>query len=871
MSGTRDHSAPSRVMNDESAETAARRDAEHWREIKALFEAVAEAEPERRAAALAAAPPAVRQRVEELLAFVDRAGPLDRDPLGALEGLPPVPTLIGRRLGAYRVVGEIGRGGMGTVYEGLRDDAFTQRVAIKTLRLGGGIEAIHGRFQRERQFLADLQHPRIAALYDGGVTEDGIPYLVLEFVDGVPIDRWATERSLGVEARLELFQQVVEAVDFAHRHLVVHRDLKPGNILVDRDGNVKLVDFGIAKLLGADDSDATAEGWHAFTTAYASPEQLAGGVLSTATDVYALGVVLHRLLSGAHPFGSESRSPADMLLAIRSGAPLPPSASVTVEAAKSSGFATQAQLAAVLRGELDAIVLMALRVEPERRYPSVESLGEDIRRYLGGLPVRARPDTLGYRARKFLARRRALAAGVAIAVVALLSGTGVALWQARSARAEAHKAGLIADFLQKILGGNLAGLDDNRRLPQANLTLQEVLDTAAVHLPQDLGGEPLVRATLHDVLGNGYLAAMRFEPARAQFDSARAIHRRELGANAVAVAMDELDLSRTVAETHPDSGELLVRDAMVILARNRVPDTAAVSVEALEALATWQAYQGKLDSSEVSYRRMIAAEQARADPRPAALGAAYSALGLTFHNQGKMDSAEAAMRHGIAVIDSSHPGPSSDEASYLYTFGTHLTSKGKAREALPVLARARDMAKITDPPSNSIHLQVQMALADAMSRTGDTAAANAEGRAALAKIAELTPGSEIFAFIAEYAWAGILRREGAGAEAEAAGRREYATGVQAAADVPYYLADANNMLGGILSDRGKYPEAEQRLLEAYRIARDNLGTANFRTARASRELALLYLRWGRAGQAAPYLAMVSAPEADSLRRAAMRR
>lgn len=334
------------------------------------------------------------------------------------------PAKIGTRIGAYRIVREIGHGGMGTVYLAERDDEhYRQQVAIKLIKPGAGGEAIRKRFRNEMQILADLNHPNIARLLDGGETVDGVPYLVMEYVEGRPINVFCDEELLSTEELLKLFSTVCAAVQYAHQHLVIHRDIKPGNILVTRDRLPKLVDFGIAKLLDGERPDATATAAPFMTPHYASPEQVRGVAVTTATDIYSLGVVLYELLTGRRPYRLKSGVAHEVAMAICDDEPQRPSA-------------TQKRLHA----DLDNIVLMAMRKEPQRRYATAEQFAEDIRRHLEGLPVRARPDTFGYRAGKFVRRHRLGVAAAAMVTVTLVIGIVATLWQARVARAERARA-----------------------------------------------------------------------------------------------------------------------------------------------------------------------------------------------------------------------------------------------------------------------------------------------------------------------------------------------------------------------------------------------------------------------------------------------
>ncbi len=337
--------------------------------------------------------------------------------------------LIGRRIGAFTLVRALGQGGMAAVFLGERSDGdFQQQVAVKLLRRGLYSELEQRLFRRERQALASLAHPNIAHLIDGGVTEAGIPYLVLEYVDGVPITDFAAREQLGLRARLRLFVVVCRAVAAAHHNLIVHRDIKPSNILVDTSGNVKLLDFGIAKLLDDDVEGATHTGAVALTPGYAAPEQYSGGTISTATDVYGLGVLLHELLLGVRPVHADSE-------------PRRPSSIVTASGGDTrKGMAARTSLRNALRGDLDNIRLKALAAEPPRRYPSAASLADDIERYLSAQPVTAHPPSNWYRTRKFVQRHRG---GVTLTVafgLALIASLAITLWQARVARHEAARA-----------------------------------------------------------------------------------------------------------------------------------------------------------------------------------------------------------------------------------------------------------------------------------------------------------------------------------------------------------------------------------------------------------------------------------------------
>ncbi|MBL8167376.1 MAG: protein kinase [Acidobacteria bacterium] len=416
---------------------------ERWQRVEELFQTVIEQPNAAREAYLTRAcggDEELRREVLSLLAH-EVADTFLQDPIktaAASLSAEPRDELIGQRIGAYRVTSLLGRGGMGEVYAAVRaDQQFEQQVAIKIIRRGMDSEFIRERFLRERQILAQLEHPFIARLLDGGTTPDGLPYFVMEFVAGEPITSYCQQRQLGVREKLHLFRQVCAAVQHAHQKLVVHRDLKPGNILVTSDGTPKLLDFGIAKLLSPEAGQArdtrTDTALRLMTPDYASPEQARGLPVTTATDVYSLGVVLYELLTDCRPHQFKTFAPAEIERAICETLPLSPS-NVVQQTGR------QTKLARQLHGDLDNIILMALRKEPERRYTSVEQLSEDVQRYLTGMPVVARADTFAYRASKFVGRHAWAVAAAALVLLSLLGGIVATTRAARIAQAERLRA-----------------------------------------------------------------------------------------------------------------------------------------------------------------------------------------------------------------------------------------------------------------------------------------------------------------------------------------------------------------------------------------------------------------------------------------------
>ncbi len=461
--------------------------------------------------------PVVREELAALLPFrmtrtVGLASAVGAATVLAREQAVPA----GMRIGPYRILSVLGEGGMGTVYEAARDDdQFRKTVAIKFLHLGARTDWMLRRFRQERQILAELEHPNIGRLLDGGSTEEGAPYIVMEKIDGQPITQWAHDRGLSVRESLQLFRQVVGAVQYAHQKLIVHRDIKPGNILVTGEGVPKLLDFGIAKLIDAGDELVTRTAHQMMTPDYASPEQVRGQTITPASDIYSLGALLYELLTGQRPHRLTSYDPGEIATRICEQDIAPPSA---------TGHPA-------LRGDLDTIVLKAMQKAPERRYASAEQFGEDIRRYLDGRPVVARPDTIAYRARKF-ARRNWLAL-TAAAALAIAIGGGVAssLYQARLARDRFDQVRTLAnrfmfDFHDELL-----------KVPGSTKAQQMVVSTALEYLGKlsaTAGSDPVLLADLAEAYGKladvqgaqDSTYAARFEDALASQNRSVEMHRR---------------------------------------------------------------------------------------------------------------------------------------------------------------------------------------------------------------------------------------------------------------------------------------------------------------------------------------------------------
>ncbi len=527
----------------------ARQDQERFRQVAILFEKVVDLEPEERQEFLdreCADDPSLREEVDAMVKADTSDDSLFENPLSSAE----VSIVADRgdqlelhsRVGSYEVLDLIAAGGMGRVYRAKRvDQQYEKLVAIKVIKRGMDTDEVIRRFLIERQTLANLDHANIARLFDGGITESGLPYIVMEYVEGMPIDAYCDQHSLSIDARLELFVRACSAVDYAHRNLVVHRDLKPGNILVDKDGNPKLLDFGIAKVLspgGSSNTTALAEkGAHPMTPAYASPEQVRGEPITTACDVYSMGMVLYELLTGHRPYRLTTRSEMDIKRVICEKQPLPPSTAVrqiisiestdnttttttlTPDSVSGVRQSTPARLRRKLNGDLDNIVLMALRKEPRRRYASIREFSDDIHNYRTGLPVLALRDSLTYRAGKFVLRHRALSSLSTLMALTLLIGGLAFIRKAHIASIEGEKFKEIASFVQNMLASvrpEASGID---------VTVREVLDEASAWMDTEFDDQPEVEAALRTTIGLSYQSLGIYDKSRNHLERAYELHR----------------------------------------------------------------------------------------------------------------------------------------------------------------------------------------------------------------------------------------------------------------------------------------------------------------------------------------------------------
>jgi serine/threonine-protein kinase len=750
---------------------------EEWKQVEELLDAALELAPHERRRFLekvGAGAPELCVEVESLLACEESVEGFLTAPALALssdffEDGDSAEERAGQTVGRYRIIREIGRGGMGAVFLAERSDGeFQQRLALKIVRRSFADSDLARRFRQERQILASLNHPNIARLLDGGVSRDGEPFLAMEYVEGARIDDYCDSNSLSTDERLSLFLAVCQGISYAHQSLVVHRDIKPSNILVTDEGVPKLLDFGIAKLINPEAEAGAAEtvtGLRAMTPDYASPEQVRGLAVTTATDVYSLGVLLYELLTGHRPHRLKNRRTDEIVRVICEEEPEKPSTAVSrveeLSGAEGATIVTRSpetiserrrrtpdQLRRTLRGDLDNIVLMAMRKEPQRRYASVAQFTEDVSRYLEGRTVLAHKDTFSYRATKFVRRHKAGAAAVVLIALALIGGIVATAWQARRAtaqariaaaerdraRIEAAKAKRINEFLQSIFASADPSWYSSGHGQRGEVKVVDVLEQTGKRIDSELKDEPEIRAELHHTIGTTYLSLGRYEPAQTHFRAALDTYRGLYGerhpevaealyylgasmvgvgdtAGGLALLRQSLEVFRAVDPNNANvpylladfgsslngAGETLAAEQATRegweLARKRYGDGHVLTVTLLSRLGVIYETRGDLQQAETFYQKALATYKLMPNGRMQSSGMLEN-LGHLAMLKGEFKQAELQYREALDIarqtLNETHPQRINlllMLAEIHYRQNAHPEAEEEATSALDLLRR----------------------------------------------------------------------------------------------------------------------------------------------------------------------------------------
>lgn len=782
---------------------------ERWRRLEALFHRARGLEGEERSRFLedaCAGDLELRRELRSLLSHATdsrtRLARVIEEASAAADGADLAPR-VGQRLGAYRLLEVLGRGGLGAVYLAERADSqFELRVAIKVIRVeieeGGELAE---RLRQERQILATLDHPNIGRLLDGGTTDDGLPYFVMEHIEGVDLETYCRRHRLGLRRRLELFLQLCGAVAHAHSRLIIHRDLKPANILIAGDGTLKLIDFGIAKIhagaLLPPERAPTEPGRQLLTLAFASPEQLAGETLGTATDVYSLGVVLYRLLAGAHPHDLDGLERDQVLAKIERLEAPPPS--------RRAGDG-EAIAPAQIEGDLDLLVLMAIHRDPGRRYASVQRLADDVESYLEGRPIAARGDSWAYRARRFLVRRRWPV--TAAATVALLSVFYTVRLAAERdlARREATSKTTIAELMVDLFQGARPDRAGDREV-----SARELLDRGAQNLRRELAGEPAIRAEMLAVIGRAYGELGLAEQATPLLEEALDVRLRQDPQDPAAVAASRNLLGEhLVGLGRLEEAESLFRAALESR-RRELGETHLDTLTSLNNLAVTLGYSGRLEQAEARMRRVLELRQEHHPQQLGEIATGFNNLADLLDRQGRGDEAESAYLAALDLKVQATGELSTGVALIHNNLGRLAETRGERLAARSHFRRALDLNRRLLSPS---HPDI------------------AYGLSRLATIAE----GEGDARLAERYWLECLDLELADNRASRALR-----------------AGALESLARLRIDGGRPREAEQLIAEALRLRLARYGDQHPRVARLRVLEALTLAAEGRGEEAARQL------------------
>ena len=830
-----------------------------WRRIETLLHEALSRPAQERGAFLDEAcgdDAALRSELESLIEADEAAGSFLALPI--LEES----TVADQRIGPYRLVRKLGEGGMSVVYMAQRDDEEYERlVALKLIRVGMDSEDQLRRFRVERQVLAQLVHPNIARLYDGGTTGEGLPYFAMELVEGEPIDVYCDRLRLGVRSRLELFIQVCSAVRAAHQNLVVHRDIKPSNILVTAEGVPKLLDFGIAKLLDprwdSAGHEATVKWLRVMTPSYASPEQVRGEAITTASDVYSLGVLLYGLLTGDLPHRFEDRTPSQVERQLAEEEPTRASVAVADKAVAAArrGVST-GELVRQLVGDLDNVVAKALHKDPAQRYGSAEQLAEDLRRHLAGLTVTAHPDSFGYRARKFLRRHRApVAVTAAFVAVVVCAAVLLALQSTRIARErdlaqqERDKARQIAAFTQDVFTfSDPFAVPGSGPPPGETLLARDVLEHAAERIARELEDQPEIQAALRNTIGSVYASLALYDEARKHLNAALAARRELHGREHPSVAESLHQLAMVIHDQGEyQAAEPLLREALRIR-RTTLGEEHQDCAMSLRGLAVARHSQGDYESSETLYRQALELQRRLLAPDHDELVTTLNGLAILLHDRGDLDDAEALYRETLDLRRKSLGEEHPLVAESYNNLGILIGQQGRFDQSEPLLRRALSLYRKALGEKHPEVARILANLGSLLSEQGRYADAEAAYSKALDLHREILGEQHPMVAMDVSNLAVLMREKGELERAEALYREALSLLLASLGEEHAHTAFVRSFLAEVLLAQGDYAEAEVLFEKVLSVQRRLLGPEHPQIAWTLQKLAELHRKKGdRAG------------------------
>lgn len=900
-----------------------------WQQLQALFDQAVQLQGDERKAFIDRLAKDDSSLAEELQDLLDADGDdtlspkpvgLDSDGAGPASDAGP-DQLEGVELGAYRLIRRVGSGGMGAVYLAERaDGAFERQAAVKVVRRGMNTDEVLQRFRAERQILSRLDHPNISALLDGGVTPDGRPYLVMEYVDGVPITQYCDQHCLSIAQRLDLFQAVCRAVHYAHQNLVVHRDLKPSNILVTEDGTVKLLDFGIAKLLDeAGDAGLTRTGLQAMTPAYASPEQLTSQPITTGTDVYALGVILYELLSGRRPY--ETRRTAEEMreLVLSGNAPRPSTAitkiptdsavdndkeagPTTLEAISNSRALSPGRLSQVLSGDLDLICLTAIRRESDERYSSALQLADELQRHQRGEPVQAQPPSVAYRVGKFVRRHRLGVATTAAVVMGFVIVVGYYTQQLAEERDSALANQQKAEELVGFITGLFAEADPNQSLGE-EVTARQILEVGRERIESELAGQPELQASMQSMLGQVYYELGNSEAARSLLESA-------LQQQSSQDSLDAADTRYSLAMIQQDFGDYEQAEVSIQYAidqrRAALGPVSEPLREAIAGMAFLQETLADFERAEALHLEAFEMAETLHPEDDVARAQAHSQLAGFYRTQDRREEAEALLREGLEMMarlydEGQHPLTAKmtrqlggvmrnsnrlDEAEPLYLeaiamqealygrdnhevavtyngYSQLLTHMGRHEEALEAnQTMISIMENVYDVPVPNMAAAYHNRATMLVDQDKLDEAVRHYDLALEVQDAVGLPPDHLNRSFPTNGKARILRDQGEYEQAEFLFRDMLTIRLNVLGEEHRLVAEQYLDLGMLLLMRQRFDESETFLLDAYDYFEATQGTTDPDTVNTARHLVDLYIALEQPGRAEQYQGVINAAEAE---------
>ena len=802
---------------------------ERWNKIQSLFEKALELNPSERESFLKRESSDDKELFDEvmsLLAADERQHSIFSGSAADYVAIDDA-NLDGKTFGNYRAINQIGSGGMGSVYLAERaDGVFEQKVALKIVKPGMNSHEIITRFEEERQILARLQHPNIARLLDGGISELGLPYFTMEYVEGKPITEYCDENNLTIEQRLELFKKVCEAVLYAHQNLVIHRDIKPSNILVREDGTVKLLDFGIAKVFeeDADHKFVTRTGMRVMTPEYASPEQVRGEPVSTATDIYSLGLILYQLLTGCPPYEVNSTSALEMERIICLTEPQKPSAMITKifssaldsRQKTSPDFISQKRKTTIpklkkrVSGDLDNMCLMAIRKEPERRYSSIAQFITDIDNHLNELPVSARKSTAGYITRKFIQRHKVgvVVAAIAVMLIALVTiFYTIQLAEERDkARLEAEKSKKVSEFLAGIFQ-----VSDPEQSKGESITARELLDNGVKRIESELANQPEVLANMLGVTGNVYKSLGLYSNAQSLLQRAYVINDSLFGDNSPETAKSLNDLANLNFAMGDYESAIEKFNKAIEKRKNIYGEESLEAAESMNDLAMVLREEGKYDQSKKLLTNSLSIRKKILSSKSPEVAQSINNLGLLKEDMGEFEEAKKLLEEALEIKEKIYGKIHPSVTETIGNLAFLLQQMGDYEEASKLFNESLEIDKNL---FGDLHPVISTDLYNLASNT--------------ALMGDLNAAEKLYSEVLE------LDKKLLGE------------------DHPYVALDINN-LAGIFSDKGNYEKAEALYKQSLNLNKKIYGNEHPEVATSLSNLGVMYNRWGKLSQAEPLL------------------